>query len=73
MVALPWIDAGRTRKERAIYTGFTGRMNDVALNGQIFINKLSRVGVIGKNAAHLCGGQKNDVDFFFSKKLIDGA
>jgi hypothetical protein len=43
-------------------------MNDVALNGQIFINESSRVGAIGKNDAHLCGGQKNDVVFFLLRK-----
>ena len=39
-------------------------MNNVALNHQIFVDKIRRIIVVGRNAAHLGSGQVDGVNIF---------
>ena len=50
--AVARVNARRTEKKQTLYTGFPCLINDVGLDGDVLLDKLSRVGVIGDNAAH---------------------
>ena len=46
------------------------RMNNVALNHHIFINKISRISIVRHNPSHFCRRQINLVNTFSGKERL---
>lgn len=47
-------------------------MDDVILDGEVFVEKIGAVGVICYDTAHFGGGKKNIIGFFGGKEMADG-
>jgi len=47
------INARRSQEQQLTYADRESLMNDVALDHQVFVDELGRIGVIGMNATHL--------------------
>ena len=66
------VNTAATQKQELLHTMGMGGVYDVGLHHEVVINKLSRVGVVGVNAAHLGCGQVHVVWLFLLKKLLHG-
>ena len=62
------INTGAARKKQFFDFILIGGVNDVGLNGKIFVNKLGRIDIVTPDTAHFCCRQENIIRFFFFKK-----
>ena len=62
------VDAGGTQKQQAADVGLISRLDDIGLNGQVAVNKIGRIGVVGQDAADLGGSHKHIVRLGIFKK-----
>ena len=47
------VDAGGAEEEELLHSSLEGRVNDITLDHQVFIDKLCRVGVVGNDPTNL--------------------
>ncbi len=66
------IDAGGAQEQQALHVVLPGAVDDVALDDEVVVDELRRVGVVGVDAADAGGGQQDVVGLFFSEEAGDG-
>ena len=67
-----WIDTARTEKQKLFHPTSKSRINDVGLDHQVLVDKVSWIGVICMNAAHFSRGQIDLVRHFSIKERSNG-
>ena len=55
----PWIDAAGAQKKEVLHACLVGAVDDVGLDGQIGVDEIRRVCVVGVDASDFGGGQKD--------------
>ena len=71
--ALSRVDAARTQKTQILDAGLKGAVDDVVLDGEVFVDEVGAVGVVGINAADPGGGDEDVVGLFGLKEVEGGA
>ena len=62
------VDARRTQKQQPLHPGRMRGLDDIGLDHQVVVQKISRIGVVGVDAAHLGRGQHHLADLVAGKE-----
>ena len=71
--AIARVDAAGTEKAQVFDAGLEGTVEDVILDGEVFVNEIGAVRVVGVDATYSGGGQKDVVGLFGLKEVEGGA
>jgi hypothetical protein len=67
------VDAARAQKTQILDAGLEGAVDDVVLDGEVFVDEVGAVGVVGVDAADAGGGDENVVGLFGLEEVEGGA